>query len=132
MRKYFQISVHALIITAFVALAATGRLDVLSIVVFTIGWAGSLYYTMKMGVAPLSARHGFILSCLYIGVFAIETFTTSGSFITAAIHLVLFLELVKLYQYKTDKDYFYLIILAFLKILAASSLTIGMSNVWLV
>ena len=37
MQRYFQISVHALIVTAFLALALTGRLDVPSIVLFTIG-----------------------------------------------------------------------------------------------
>src|SRR6185295_5057 len=47
----------------------------------------------------------------------------------ASIHLVLFLELAKLYQEKTDKDYFYLIVLSFLQVLAASSLTIDMSFV---
>jgi transglutaminase-like putative cysteine protease len=51
----------------------------------------------------------------------------SGSFIPATIHLVLFLETLKLYQEKNDSDYFYLIVLAFLKILAASSLTVDMT-----
>jgi transglutaminase-like putative cysteine protease len=51
----------------------------------------------------------------------------SGSLISATIHMVLFLELAKLHQEKTDRDYFYLIILAFLKILAASSLTVNIS-----
>jgi transglutaminase-like putative cysteine protease len=51
----------------------------------------------------------------------------SGSFIPASIHLVLFLQIAKLYQEKTEKDYLYLLILSFLQILAASSLTIDMS-----
>ena len=42
---------------------------------------------------------------------------------------MLFLELAKLFQQKSDKDYLYLIILSFLQILAASSLTIDMSFV---
>ena len=49
--------------------------------------------------------------------------------IPATIHLVLLLELVKLFQEKTDKDYFYLIVLSFMKVLAASALTIDMSFV---
>ncbi len=43
--------------------------------------------------------------------------------------MVLFLQLAKVYQEKDDKDYFYLIVLSFLQILAASSLTIDMSFV---
>ena len=35
MKRYFQISCHALMITAFFALALTGRLDTPSIIVVT-------------------------------------------------------------------------------------------------
>jgi protein-glutamine gamma-glutamyltransferase len=129
MQRYFQISVHALIITAFFALAFTGRLDVASIVVFTVGVSWSLYRTIQNSSPPLTARGAFILSCIYTVAFFIDALRISGSFIPATIHLVLFLELVKLFQEKTDKDYFYLIVLAFLKILAASSLTIDLSFV---
>ena len=129
MKRYFQISCHALIITAFLSLALTGRLDAPSIAIFTLGVAGSLYRTVK-GMAPLvSTRAAFFLSCGYIALFVVDIAIISRSFIPATIHLVLFLELAKLYQDKTDKDYLYLIVLAFLKVLAASSLTIDMSFV---
>src|SRR5205085_3037805 len=67
--------------------------------------------------------------CCYILFFLFDMFILSGSFIPASIHLVLFLQLAKLYQEKADKDYLYLIILSFLQILAASSLTIDISFV---
>jgi transglutaminase-like putative cysteine protease len=129
MQRYFQISVHALIVSAFIALALTGRLDGPSILLFTIGLAISVYRTVKRMPPLLSSRGAFYLSCVYIFFFLFDTFMLSGSFIPAAIHLVLFLELAKLYQEKTDKDYLYLIILSFLQVLAASSLTIDMSFV---
>jgi protein-glutamine gamma-glutamyltransferase len=129
MRKYFQISLHTLIITAFLALGMTGRLDSASIVLFAVAAGWSLYRTIKDVPPPLSARGAFVLSCFYIAVFVLDTTAISRSFIPATIHLVLFLEIVKLYQEKTDKDYFYLIVLAFLTILAASSLTIDISFV---
>ena len=129
MKRYFQISCHALIITAFLALALTGRLDAPSIVIFAVGVTGSVYRTVK-GMPPLiSARAAFYMSCGYIAFFLFDSAILSRSFIPATIHLVLFLELAKLYQDKTDKDYLYLIVLAFLKVLAASSLTIDISFV---
>ena len=67
------------------------------------------------------------MSLGYIFFFVFDAAILSRSFITASIHLVLFLELAKLAQEKQDKDYLYLIILAFLQVLAASSLTIDMS-----
>src|SRR5436309_16130059 len=103
MRRYFQISVHALILTAFLALAMTGRLDSLSIVLFSIAAGLSLYRTVKDIPPPLTTRGAFILSCFYIGVFLFDVAAMSGSFIPATIHLVLFLETLKLYQEKTDK-----------------------------
>jgi transglutaminase-like putative cysteine protease len=116
-------------ISAFLALALTGRLDSPAIVMFTIGLGVSCYRTIKGMPPPLSARGAFLLSCAYIFIFMVDIAVVSRSFIPASIHLVLFLQLAKLYQEKTDKDYFYLIVLSFMQILAASSLTIDMSFV---
>src|SRR5437868_6966068 len=129
MKRYFQVSCHALMISAFLALALTGRLDSPAIAIFAIGILVSVYRTIKGLPAPLSARGAFLLSCGYIFFFLFDSAILSRSFIPASIHLVLFLQLAKLYQEKTDKDYLYLIILSFLQILAASSLTIDMSFV---
>ncbi|HYR87525.1 MAG TPA: DUF3488 and transglutaminase-like domain-containing protein [Terriglobia bacterium] len=129
MKRYFQVSCHALIVSAFLALALTGRLDGPSIVVFTIGLAVSVYRTVKALPPLLAGRGAFLISCAYIVFFLFDMLILSRSFIPASIHLVLFLELAKLFQEKSDKDYLYLIILSFLQILAASSLTIGMSFV---
>src|SRR4029077_1557639 len=129
MRRYFQLSCHALMISAFAALAMTGRLDAPSIVLFTTGLGISVYRTLKGLREPLSARWAFVLSCIYIIFFLVDMLVLSGSFIPASIHLVLYLQIAKLYQEKTDKDYLYLIILSFLQILAASSLTIDISFV---
>src|ERR1051326_8755148 len=129
MLRYFQISCHALMITAFAALALTGRLDATSIVLFTIGLMVSVYRTIRGLPEPLSPRMAFVVSCVYILFFFFDMLTLSGSFIPASIHLVLFLQIAKLYQEKTDRDYLYLIILSFLQILAASSLTIDISFV---
>src|SRR5205823_1550284 len=76
-----------------------------------------------------SPRGAFILSCAYVVFFLFDMMMLSASFIPASIHLVLFLQIAKLYQEKTDRDYLYLIILSFLQILAASSLTIDISFV---
>jgi transglutaminase-like putative cysteine protease len=129
MKRYFETSLHALIGTAFFALALTGRLDALSIAFFTLVFLGSFYRTIK-GLPPLlTARGAFYLSSAYIAVFLFDVTVLSGTLIGATVHMVLFLELAKLHQEKADKDYLYLIILAFMKILAASSLTVDMSFV---
>ena len=130
MERYFQISFHALILTAFIALVETGRLDVGSILLFLVFFAITANRALKGRPPLLTARGAFFLSLGYIFFFALDSLILSGSFISAIIHLVLFLEIAKLAQKKEDKDYLYLILLSFLQILAASSLTIDMSFVF--
>lgn len=127
MKRYFQISCHALIGSAFLALALTGRLDFLSLAVFSLAFLVSIYRTLRDLPALLSAQGAFYLSFFYILFFIADAAVLSRSLINSTIHLVLFLEATKLHQEKTDRDYFYLIVLAFLKILAASSLTVDIS-----
>jgi protein-glutamine gamma-glutamyltransferase len=127
MQRYFQISCHALVISAFIALALTGRLDLPSTILFTIGLGISVYRTVRRMPHLLTPRLAFYFSCGYIVFFLADSTVISGSFIPATIHLVLFLELAKLFQKKKDRDYLYLIILSFLQVLAASSLTINIS-----
>jgi protein-glutamine gamma-glutamyltransferase len=128
-KRYCEISIHVLVGTAFVALALTGRLDLLAITVFTPGWAVSFYRTIRGLPHTLTAHGAFYLSCAYVGLALLDAAVYSRSLVGAAVHMVLFLELVKLHQEKGDRDYLYLIILAFLKILAASSLTVDISFV---
>jgi hypothetical protein len=126
-KRYFQISCHALIGTAFLALSLTGRLDLLSIALFVPALLASLYRAVSGAPPLLSARAAFYLSLLYIAFFFVDAVSLSGSLISATVHMVLFLEIAKLHQEKTDRDYFLLIVLAFLKVLAASSLTVDLS-----
>ena len=130
MERYFQISFHALILTAFIALVETGRIDIGSIVLFLVFFGVTTRRVLKGQPPLLTARGAFFLSLGYIFFFVLDSLILSGSFISAIIHMVLFLEIAKLAQTKEDKDYLYLILLAFLQVLAASSLTIDISFVF--
>jgi hypothetical protein len=56
MERYFQISFHALILTAFVALAETGRIDVGSIVLFLVFFGMTTSRALKGQPLLLTAR----------------------------------------------------------------------------
>ncbi len=47
MKRYCELSVHGLVATAFFALAMTGRIDLLSIAIFTPALAVSLYRALE-------------------------------------------------------------------------------------
>ncbi|MBM3802251.1 MAG: DUF3488 domain-containing protein [Acidimicrobiia bacterium] len=73
-------------------------------------------------------RLGNLLSWIYVPLFLLDIFQLSGSFVPATLHLILFIQLVRSYQpSKQDRDYVDLLILSFLQVLAASSLTIDLS-----
>src|SRR5437879_13615125 len=88
MQRYFQISCHALMISAFAALALTGRLDTPAIVIYAMGLSVSVYRALKGLPEPLSPRGAFILSCVYVVFFLFDMMVLSASFIPASIHLV--------------------------------------------
>ena len=129
MERYFQISFHALVLSAFIAIGRTGQLDLVSALLFAICFFSSAHRALRRRPALLSPPTAFWLSLGYVVFFPIDLLALSGSFVSAVIHLILFLVVIKLAQEKQDKDYFYLILLSFLQILAASSLTIDMSFV---
>jgi hypothetical protein len=75
----------------------------------------------------LTLRQANLITWLYIPLFLVDTFFLSKSFVPGTIHLILFVQLVKIYQPKGSRDYFYLIVLSFLEVLASSSLTISIA-----
>ena len=100
MKRYCELSVHALVATAFFALAMTGRIDLLSIAVFTPVLAVSLYRALKALPPLLTPRASFYLSMRLRRRVLLDFSMYSRSLIGAAVHMVLFLELVKLHQEK--------------------------------
>jgi protein-glutamine gamma-glutamyltransferase len=126
-KRYCEISCHALVGTAFLALAMTGRLDLFSAGVFIVFFALGFYRTIRELPPLLTSRRAFYLSFVYIIVFLFDFTTFSRSLISSTIHMVLFLDILKLHQEKADRDYLSLIVLSFMKVLAASSLTVDIT-----
>ena len=130
MERYFHVSFHALILAGFIAIARTGRLDIISVLVFAVCFVGSTNQAFRNKTPLVSGRGAFWFSLAYIIFFPFDGLILSRSFVSAVIHMILFLTGIKLAQEKRDKDYLHLVLLSFLLVLAASSLTIDMSFVF--
>src|SRR5438093_229507 len=52
-------------------------------------------------------------------------FFLSGGFLNATVHLVIFALVVRLFSARRERDYYFLAVIAFLMVLAASVLTVG-------
>ncbi|HEU0006244.1 MAG TPA: transglutaminaseTgpA domain-containing protein, partial [Terriglobia bacterium] len=127
MLRRFQILIDLLTVIGFGMLAAAGQVSApvgFLYVVFVV----PLFHPGLRLRFQLAHWLGDLLTWIYVPVFVLDIFLFSGSFVPATLHLILFVQLVKSYQsLKQDRDHVYLLILSFLQVLAASSLTIDVS-----
>lgn len=121
---FFELSLFAMVVTAFAALAGTGKLDPLS-VLFVLAALGLRAYHFATGRrVNLSVRTTTRLTIAYAAFYAFDLLFLSGSFVTATVHLVLFLMVTKVYSVHQNRDYMYQAVISFMMILAAAILTV--------
>jgi transglutaminase-like putative cysteine protease len=122
--RYFQWSLFLLLLTGFAALAGTGKLDFLSLAVVTPALCLRGYHLVKGKNFALAERWTNYLTILYFVVYALDYFMLSQGFVSATVHLVLFIMVVKIFSVQRDRDLLYLAVLSFLMVLAAAVLTV--------
>jgi len=123
MEAYFRTTSYALIATAFVALALTGQLDAVSIVLYSIAVV-LCFYRDARGGNRLWLREWMwrALSIAYVPFIFID-----GAFISnrilALVHMTMFVSAAKLFQNKRDRDWVFLYLIAFFQMLLSAGLT---------
>ncbi len=124
LERYFERALYLMLLTAFVALVSTGGLDIP--VVFLVSGALLLrgYLLIQQSSFLISERWTNVATIAYVGFYVADYALISGSFLSATVHLVLFVMVVRLFSAKRERDYYFLAALAFLMILAASLLTV--------
>jgi protein-glutamine gamma-glutamyltransferase len=123
--SFFRVLIYVLTGIGFSMLAVAAQISPPISVLFVLFYAASFHPGLSSKFR-LSYRQANLLTWAYLPLFVLDTFVFSRSFIPATLHLILFVQLVKIYQPKQDRDYCYLLILSFLQVLAASSLTIDL------
>jgi transglutaminase-like putative cysteine protease len=125
--RYFKLSSYGVIASGFVAIAATGRVDAFSLIVFGSALAASWF----IDTASLKRRiPSWLLNSLalvYLPFFLIDYRMLSRSFVVSTIHLIFFVSAVKLLTRSTDGDFVYLYCVSFAQLLAASILTVDIT-----
>jgi transglutaminase-like putative cysteine protease len=121
---YFHLSLYLLVLTGFGTLAATGGLDLPSMVLVCAALAVRGYLLAKRKQFVISERWTTPLSVGYFVFFAIDYFAFSRSFLPATIHLALFGVVVRMFSLRRERDHITMAILAFLMILASAVLTV--------
>lgn len=123
MDTYFKTTSYALIASAFVALALTGELDVLSIALYSIA-ISVCFYRDARGVKRLRLREWMwrVLAFAYVPFIFVDAAVLSNRILALA-HMTLFVSAAKLFQNKRDRDWVFLYLIAFFQMLLAAGLT---------
>ena len=121
--RFFQACLLGMVASGYLAVAATGYLDPISLGV--AGFALVFRALVVAGVfkARIPAGAVAVATLLYVAFYPLDWLLISKSFITATIRLVFFLASVKVLTAVTPRDYFFVKIAALLELLAACVLS---------
>jgi transglutaminase-like putative cysteine protease len=122
--QYFQASLFLLVVTGFLTLSGTGRLDTFSVLGVSAALLFRAYLMLRRRTVRIPERWTSYLTLVYVLFYAADVFLVSGSFVDATVHLVLFIMVVKIFSVQRDRDHVYLAIISFLEVLAAAVLTV--------
>lgn len=122
--KFFQGSLYLLLVTGFCALATTGKLDSISVALVGLALLLRGYHLLKGRNATMSERWTTLFTLIYFAFYGLDYFFLSQGFVSATVHMVLFIMVVKIFSVHRERDLVYLAVIAFLMVLAAAVLTV--------
>src|ERR1700730_383744 len=122
--RYFIVSLYLLVLMGFGTLAATGGLDLATVLLAGGALAFRGYLLTKRQNFSIPERWTTPLTILYFVFYASDYFLLSRSFLTATVHLVLFAVVIRMFSLRRERDYTMLAVLAFLMVLASAVLTV--------
>src|SRR5579872_3090834 len=123
-QRFFEISLYLLLFTGFGMLAGTGKLDLLSLILGLMALLAKGVLLIRHSDFNIPARLTSYVTLFYVGFFALDYFLISQAFISALVHMVLLLAMLKIFSIHRERDYVYLELLAFGMVLAAAVLTV--------
>lgn len=129
-QRFFEVSLLLMLATAFLTLSSTGKLDAPSITLFSAA-LGLKLWTYARGESGYRLQQSVVnrLAAGYLFFFVIDlAFLEKGPdpadrVLHAAIHMILFITVMKIFAARRYRDYAYLAALSFLMMLAAAVLT---------
>jgi transglutaminase-like putative cysteine protease len=125
--RYFAVALYLLVLTGFITLASTGGLGIVTALLVGAALLFRGYQTATGRLFLISEQGTTILTLGYAAFYLVDYMLLSRSFLNATVHLVLFVTVVRLFSAKRDRDYYFLTVISFLMVLAASILTVDSS-----
>ncbi|HYK90939.1 MAG TPA: DUF3488 and transglutaminase-like domain-containing protein [Acidobacteriota bacterium] len=125
--RYFKFSSYCLIGSGFVAIAATGTLDLFSLILISSALIASWFLDTGQLYRRLEGWALNAMALIYLPFYLIDYKLLSRSFMISTIHTVFYVAALKLLTLAKDRDYAILYIISFAELLAASTLSIDLT-----
>lgn len=122
---FLKLTLYLLVLDAFGALYLTGILDWPGLAGVLLAIGGSWWADAIRVHTPNYRRLWDAITAVFVVYAVLDLLFLAESFIVAVIHLLLFLQVYKLYNARTHRDLLDVFILTFLQLIAASSLTVS-------
>ncbi len=135
-QRYFEVSLFLLVATGLLSIVTTGKLDIFSTVITSVALIYKALRTWRGRGPEISSGVATGLVLAYFLFFPFDIWVISRSLaegapnpalyaaLLAAIHLLLFAALVRLFSARTNRDYAFLAVLAVAAMLASAILTV--------
>jgi len=123
-QRYFEVALYLLVLSGFVTLVSTRGLDVPTVLLVGAALLFRGYLLANRRTLLISEAWTTALTLGYVAFYLADYFLISQVFVSATVHLVLFVMVVRLFSIKRDRDYYFLAVIAFLMVLASAVLTV--------
>ena len=123
--RCFKLSSHCLIAAGFIAIASTGAIDRIPVILFIAVFISSWFLDTGRVRRHIPTWALNCLGILYLPFCIVDYRLLSGSFMSAIFHLLFFLAAIKLLTLSNDRDYILLYLISLGELLAASTLTVN-------
>ncbi len=123
--RFFQFSLLGLVASGYLAVAGSGYLDTATVALTSAGLVLRALLICGLFRFAISERASTVITVVYAGFFVADYFLLSRDFLAATVHLLFFLAVMKILTARTNRDYLYTAVIAFLELLAAAILSIN-------
>jgi transglutaminase-like putative cysteine protease len=123
--RQLDVVLYLLVLTGFAMLASSGSLDLGSLICVVAVFATRGYLLARKNPFIIPEHWTTSLTVGYAAFYLIDYFLISGSFLTATVHLLLFVTVMRMFSIRRDRDRYFLAVIAFLMVLAAAIFTVN-------
>ncbi|HUS05839.1 MAG TPA: transglutaminaseTgpA domain-containing protein [Bryobacteraceae bacterium] len=121
--RFFEFSLLGMLASGYLAVAGSGYLDRPTIVLTAIGLVIRALFVIGFFQRKLSSSWLNAATLAYIGFYPVDYLYISREFLPATVHLIFFLAVVRVLTASSNRDYFFVKLIAFLELVAASILS---------